>query len=66
MAVAVGQLHNLRTRPFKLSTLEPSAWEQLREEGQSLMLGVGAIVVTHHAAHMARVCDDLGLLRPDP
>jgi hypothetical protein len=45
MAVAVGQLHNLGTCPFELSTLEPSTREQLREEGQS-KLGVGAIVVT--------------------
>jgi hypothetical protein len=55
MAVASGQLHNLGTCPFKSSTLEPSAREQLRQEEQSLMLGIGVIVVTHHAAHMARV-----------
>jgi hypothetical protein len=30
----------LRTCPFKWSTLEPSAWEQLTQEGQSLMLGI--------------------------
>jgi hypothetical protein len=54
MAVAGGKLHNLGTCSFKSSTLEPSTWEQLREEGQSLMLGVWAIVVTCHAAHMAR------------
>jgi hypothetical protein len=55
MAVAGGQLHNLGICPFKLSSLEPFTREQLREEGQSLMLGVGAFVVTRHAAHTARV-----------
>jgi hypothetical protein len=50
MAVAGGQLHNLGTCPFKSSALEPSTWEQLREEEQNLMLGVGAIIVIPHAA----------------
>jgi hypothetical protein len=61
MAVAGGQLHKLGTCPFKLSTLEPSTQEQLREEGQSLMLGLGVIVVTCHAAHMARVWCKAGI-----
>ncbi len=39
----------------------PSTWEQLREEGQSLMLGIGAIIVTCHAAHMARVQCKVGI-----
>ncbi len=61
MAVAGGQLHNLGTCPFKSSTIEPSTQEQLREEGQSFMLGAGAIVVTHHAAHMAWVWCKAGI-----
>ncbi len=61
MVVAGGQLHNLGTCPFKLSTLAPSAQEQLREEGKSLMLGIGAIVVTCHTAHIARVWCKAGI-----
>jgi hypothetical protein len=61
VAVAGGQIHNLGTCPFKSSTLEPPAWEQHRQEGQSSMLDVGAILVTHHAAHMARVWCKAGI-----
>ncbi len=61
MAVAGGQLHNLGTCPFKSSTLEPSVRKQLRQEGQSWSLAFGAISVTRHAAHMARVRCEAGI-----
>jgi hypothetical protein len=55
VAVAVGQLHNLGTCPFKLSPLEPVSTGTAQTRRAELKLSAWAIVVSCHTAHMARV-----------
>ncbi len=61
MAIAVGQLHNLGTCPFKSSTLEPVCTGTAQTRRAESKLGVGAIVVTCHATHVARVRCEAGI-----